>query len=69
MNTQRNDPIFTLLVENEGPLSARMELLLQQVGFAAIRVTNCRDARRTLNAIVFPMVIIDRDLDEVRLSS
>ena len=64
MNTQRKDPPFVLLVESDEHLSARMELLLQQAGFAAFRVANCRAARDTLNAVVFPMVIIDRDLDD-----
>ena len=41
MNTQRKDPPFVLLVESDEHLSARMELLLQQAGFAAFRVSNC----------------------------
>ena len=64
MNTQPKDRPFVLLVECDEHLSVRMERLLELTGFAPLRVASFLAARNTLEAIAFPMVIIDRDFDE-----
>jgi two-component system chemotaxis sensor kinase CheA len=53
-----------LLVEDDELQRERLELLLSQANFDVVSVASVKEARSAMEALVFPVVIIDRKLGD-----
>ena len=53
-----------LLVEDDPLQQERLELVLSQAKFDVIAVPSVREARAAMDALVFPVVIVDRKLED-----
>jgi two-component system OmpR family response regulator len=53
-----------LLVEDDPLQRERLELVLSQANFDVIGVASVREARSAMEALVFPIVIVDRNLED-----
>lgn len=53
-----------LLVEDDELQRERLELLLSQANFDVVSVASVKEARIAMEALVFPVVIIDRKLGD-----
>lgn len=53
-----------LLVEDDPLARERLELLITAAGFGVFSVASCKEARDAVQAVVFPIMIIDRMLGD-----
>lgn len=53
-----------LIVEDDELLSSRLELLLEQHGHGSLSVTSVEEAYQALSAVYFPVLIVDRMLND-----
>jgi len=59
-----HDSPCVLIVEDDPLTRARLELLLEAIGLAAVSVPSAHEARAALAAVFFPIVIVDRMLED-----
>ena len=62
--TQPQDSPCVLIVEDDPLTQARLELLIETSGLAAVSVASTQKARIALAAVFFPIVIVDRLLED-----
>jgi DNA-binding response OmpR family regulator len=60
----RQDLPCVLVIEDDELAQARLELLIEAVGLAAVSVPSAEKARAALAAVFFPIVILDRMLED-----
>lgn len=60
----RSSASCILLVEDDPLTRERLEVLIEAAGFGVISVASCKEARDAVNAVVFPIMIIDRMLGD-----
>lgn len=53
-----------LLVENDELVRAHLDQILEIAGYGVLSVGSCKEARHAASALVFPMMIIDRELGD-----
>jgi DNA-binding response OmpR family regulator len=58
------DSPCVLVVEDDRLTRARLELLIETAGLAAVSVPSVQQARVALAAVFFPIVIVDRMLED-----
>lgn len=63
-SAETQDSPCVLVVEDDPLTQARLELLLETAGLAAVSVPSTEKARAALAAVFFPIVIIDRMLED-----
>jgi DNA-binding response OmpR family regulator len=61
---QLPDSPCVLVVEDDELIQARLELLIEAAGLAAVSVPSAKKARAALAAVFFPIVIVDRILED-----
>jgi len=61
---ESHDSPCVLIVEDDPLTQARLELLLEATGLAAVSVPSAHQARAALGAVFFPIVIVDRMLED-----
>jgi DNA-binding response OmpR family regulator len=62
--SESQDSPCVLVVEDDPLTQARLELLLETAGLAAVSVPSAEKARAALAAVFFPIVIVDRMLED-----
>lgn len=58
------DSPCVLVVEDDPLTQARLELLIEAAGLAVVSVPSAEQARAALRAVFFPIVIVDRMLED-----
>jgi two-component system, OmpR family, response regulator len=58
------DTLQLLLVEDDELQRKRLELLISTAKFDVVAVNSVQEARRAMDALVFPVVVIDRKLGD-----
>jgi len=58
------DSPCVLVVEDDPLTQARLELLIETAGLAVVSVPSAKQARAALRAVFFPIVIVDRMLED-----
>jgi len=58
------DSPCVLVVEDDPLTQARLELLIEATGLAVVSVPSAEQARAALRAVFFPIVIVDRMLED-----
>jgi DNA-binding response OmpR family regulator len=62
--SESQDSPCVLVVEDDPLTQARLELLIETAGLAAVSVPSAEKARAALAAVFFPIVIVDRMLED-----
>lgn len=56
--------LCVLIVEDDPPTQERLELLMEQAGLSAVSVGSIKSAIEALAAVFFPIIIVDRMLED-----
>lgn len=53
-----------LIIEDDELASQQLEQLFDQAGIGSLSVSTLRDAREAMKAVYFPVIVLDRKLDD-----
>jgi DNA-binding response OmpR family regulator len=60
----RSSDLAVLIVEDDEVTRSRLEVLIESAGHGALSVSTAAEAREALSAVFFPIVIVDRFLEQ-----
>src|SRR5688572_2320 len=63
-HVESRDSPCVLVVEDDPLTQARLEVMIEASGLVAVSVPSARQARAALAAVFFPIVIVDRILED-----
>ena len=60
----KSSALDVLIVEDDALMRQRLEALIESAGYGVVSVGSAGEARKALNALFFPMIIVDRMLGD-----
>ena len=63
VTSRKSSDLAVLIVEDDETTRSRLEMLIESAGHGALSVSTAAEARKALEAVFFPIVIVDRMLE------